>query len=348
MLGIAGVALAFGLPLGLFVLKKIYLAPLAAVLAMASSVIVREIIAFAKSEHEKQFIRRAFSTYLAADVVAELIADPSRLNLGGEKREMTAIFTDIKSFSTISEGLDPTQLVRLLNKYLTVMSNIIMENQGTIDKYEGDAIIAFFGAPLHRPDHAALACRSALAMKRAEQELNIEVAAERLSPIPLITRIGINTGDMVVGNMGTDSKMDYTIMGHSVNLAARLEGVNKQYRTGGIMLSEFTRAQAGDAFLCRRLDPVRVMGIQTPVLLYELTGMSDNAAEADMVFHRSWDEAMKCFEERRFREAMDLFSSLVKKYPQDHVAVFYAERCAAFLQTPPAPDWDGVFNLSEK
>jgi len=348
VLGIAGIVLAFCLPLGLFIAKRIFFGPLGAILAMACSVIVREIAAFVSSEREKQFIRRAFSTYLSAGVVAEIIADPSKLNLGGEKREMTAIFTDIQGFSGISEQLDPVNLVRLLNKYLTAMSNIIMENQGTIDKYEGDAIVAFFGAPLHMADHAALACRSALMMKRAERELNATLVAEKLSPLPLYTRLGLNTGDMVVGNMGAENKMDYTIMGNAVNLAARLEGVNKQYRTGGILISEFTHAQAGDAFLYRRLDRVRVVGINTPVRLYELTGMADNVDEDERVFYRTWNEAMDLFEQRQFGEAADLFATMVKWRPHDGVPPLYANRCAAFLKKPPAQDWDGVFNLSEK
>ena len=167
-------------------------------------------------------LRKAFSTYLSGDVVEEIIADPTRLQLGGIQRNMTVMFTDIKDFSRISEQLNPTELVSLLNHYLSAMSGALMEQKGTIDKYEGDAIIAFFGAPLELPDHARRACASAIAMKRLEKELNREFAENRISPSPLFTRIGINTGDMVVGNMGTEHKMDYTVMGNSVNIAARL------------------------------------------------------------------------------------------------------------------------------
>ena len=345
--GFVGTALAFCLPLGLFAATRIFLAPLSAILAMASAVIVRELTAFVTSEREKRFIQRAFSTYLAPSVVAELIADPSKLNLGGEKREMTVIFTDIKNFSTISETLDPTNLVRMLNNYLTTMSNIIMENQGTIDKYEGDAIIAFFGAPIYREDHAALACRSALAMKHAEQALNERIIGEGLSPTPLFTRIGINTGEMVVGNMGTDSKMDYTVMGNAVNLAARLEGVNKQYQTS-ILISEFTKKQAGDGFLSRRLERVQVAGIHTPVLLYELTGLALDADKDKLRLHQTWEEATACYEQRRFAEAADLFSGIVREHPGDAIAAQYARRCTAYASEPPPPEWDAVIHLSEK
>ena len=347
-LGILGILLSAGLPLGLFFAKRIFLGPLGPILSVTSAVIVREVIAFINLEKEKQFIRRAFSTYISAGVVEEIIADPSRLNLGGEKRDMTAMFTDIQGFSAISEKLEPVRLVRLINNYLTVMSTIIMNNLGTIDKYEGDAIIAFFGAPVHHPDHASLACRSALAMKRAETELNKNIAAQELSSRPLITRIGINSGEMVVGNMGSENKMDYTIMGNSVNLASRLESVNKQYGTGGILISEYTRARIDDGFLCRRLDRVRVVGISEPLRLYELTGLTDEADEAELQFSASWEEAIAMLEAGNFSQAVCLFNALLDKKPQDKAAALYAKRCAEYLIMPPDPEWDGIINLHEK
>ncbi|MDR3148296.1 MAG: adenylate/guanylate cyclase domain-containing protein, partial [Treponema sp.] len=210
----------------------------AVILAFLSSMVY----SYVTEGSQKRFIKSAFSRYLSPKVIDQIIADPSQLNLGGEKREMTAIFTDIRSFSTISEALgDPGKLVELLNFYLTRMSDIVLQNGGTIDKYEGDAIIAFFGAPVYTEEHARLACRSAVLMHKAERDINREALAQGLitqavmealvrkgilknsnDPKPLFTRLGINTGDMVVGNMGTPNKMDYTIMGDAVNLAARL------------------------------------------------------------------------------------------------------------------------------
>ena len=306
--------------------------------------VVRTIIT---SEKEKRFIRQAFSTYLSSSVVAELIADPSKLNLGGEKREMTALFTDIKSFSTISENIDPTHLVQILNKYLTAMSNIIMENHGTIDKFIGDAIVAFFGAPIYREDHAMQACVSALAMKKVEAELNTQLLAEGLSTTPLFTRIGVNTGEMAVGNMGSENKMNYTVMGNAVNLAARLEGVNKQYQSG-IIISEFTKNRAGDAFLCRQLDRIRVVGINKPILIFELMGIADKAAPEEMAFLEKWKEAIAFFEGRNFSQAAELFSSLASQNTNDGAAALYKKRCDSFLKEPPTPEWDGVFTFSEK
>jgi adenylate cyclase len=312
------------------------------------SFLLMVIIIYAMLIMEENFLQGAFSRYLAPEIISEIINYPEKLNLGGEKREMTALFTDIESFSAISEQLDPAHLVRLLNKYLTTMSNIIMEHFGTIDKYVGDAIIAFFGAPLFNVDHPALACRSALAIKAAEKELNKTFINEGSIPIPIFTRIGINTGEMVVGNMGAEKKMDYTIMGNAVNLASRIEGVNKQYHTGGILISEYTRAKIGDEFLLRSLDRVRMVGINTPLRPYELLRANgeQEAEERDAV--EIWVRALDLFERRKFVEALELFSSLVKRYPDDNVARLYTQRCKAFMETPPLPDWDAVNNLMEK
>jgi len=331
-----------------FLITKIYIgfgAPLFATLVTFIAIMVNK---FLTASHEKAFLHSAFSRYLAPEVISEIINDPDKLNLGGEKREMTAIFTDIQGFSTISEQLDPTQLVKLLNRYLTAMSNIIMENQGTIDKYEGDAIIAFFGAPIFQADHPALACRSALAMKAAERELNKVVMEEGLSPYPLFTRIGINTGEMVVGNMGAENKMDYTIMGNAVNLAARLEGVNKQYHTGGILISEYTKEKIADEFLTRRLDRVRVVGINRPLRLYEVLGIRERTDEEALSAQRQWERAMDDFEQMQFTEALKKFLSLSNINPEDNVAKLYASRCKKYIESPPPSNWDAVNNLLEK
>ena len=299
------------------------------------------------SEKEKRFIRQAFSTYLSSQVVAELIADPTKLNLGGEKRKLTALFTDIRSFSTFSEDMDPSHLVLVLNKYLTAMSNIIMLNHGTVDKFIGDAIVAFFGAPVFREEHAVHACLSALAMKKVEAEINSQLMADGISTVPIFTRIGINTGEMAVGNMGSENKMNYTVMGNAVNLAARIEGVNKQYGTG-IIISEFTKEQTGDIFLCRQLDRIRVVGILKPVLIYELTGIPDESNSEEILFHEKWKEAMLQFEQHNFSAASDIFNSLAEIKPNDSVTALYQKRCADFIKEPPAPGWDGVFSFSEK
>jgi adenylate cyclase len=325
----------------------IFWGPEGIVLAMLSAVIIREIISYAGSEKEKQFIRSAFSTYVSHDVVKEIIADPSRLQLGGTKRHMTAIFTDVKGFSTISEKLDPEALVSLLNRYLSAMSDAILAEKGTIDKYEGDAIIAFFGAPLDLEDHALRACISAITMKKIEGELNKTIMEQNLSPYPIFTRIGINTGDMVAGNMGTENKMNYTIMGNAVNLASRLEGVNKQYGTA-ILVSEATVREAGDQLFTRKLDRVRVVGINEPVRLYELVDTAEHAAPDQKELVAIFHEALDHFEKRDWTQASDGFKKALSLKADDNPSKMYYERSAEFGKKPPANAWDGVYNLTSK
>ncbi|MDR1576103.1 MAG: adenylate/guanylate cyclase domain-containing protein [Treponema sp.] len=321
-------------------------APLGTLFAMVSAVIIREIISYSSSEREKLFIREAFSTYVSSDVVKEIISDPSRLQLGGVKRMMSALFTDVQGFSTISEKVDPEDLVSLLNRYLTAMSDVVLNEKGTIDKYEGDAIIAFFGAPLDLPDHPLRACVSALAMKRIEGEMNQAILAENMSPAPLLTRFGINTGYMVAGNMGTENKMNYTIMGNAVNLAARLEGVNKQYGTW-ILASEDTVKETGDRILYRRLDRVRVVGIHEPVRLCNLLETAEHAGPEQKKLVEVFHQALDCFEKRDWIHAIEGFRetlSMEERGPSQK----YIDRSEAFLKEPPPDAWDGVYNLTEK
>jgi class 3 adenylate cyclase len=267
--------------------------------------------------------------------------------LGGVKRRISAVFTDVQGFSTISEKLDPEELVSLLNRYLTAMSDVILSERGTIDKYEGDAIIAFFGAPLTLDDHARRACVSALAMKRIETELNAAIRRDNLSPAPLLTRIGINTGSMVAGNMGTENKMNYTIMGNAVNLAARLEGVNKQYGTW-ILASETTVRETGDLLLARKLDRVRVVGINEPVRLYELVETRENAAPEQLKLIETFHQALDLFETRNWKQAAEALKEVLSLNAEDNPAQKYLDRCKKFIKTPPADTWDGVYNLTEK
>jgi len=337
------------------------------VAGIAAAFVSATLFSYATEGSQKRFIKTAFSQYLSPMVIERIIADPSQLRLGGEKNEMTAIFTDVRAFSTISEALvDPQKLVELLNHYLTRMSDIILANQGTIDKYEGDAIIAFFGAPVHFADHAGLACRSAVQMKKAETQINREALEQGLITVdvlealsrkgiplgtdPMFTRIGINSGEMVVGNMGTPSKMNYTIMGNSVNLAARLEGANKAYDTGGILISEYTRARIGDGFVLRPLSRVRVVGINTPLRLYELLDIREEAEPRLLEMAEAWERGLALYEGTDFNAAAGIFLGILERNGDDLVAKKYLDRCLAFLVSPPDDKtWDdGVDNLTEK
>jgi class 3 adenylate cyclase len=296
---------------------------------------------------QKQVIRRAFSTYLSEEVVEEVLSDPRKLQLGGVKRNISALFTDIQDFTPISQNMDPEDLISMLNAYLSVMSGIILEQQGTIDKYEGDAIISFFGAPIEIKDHAFRAALAAINMKRAEKDLHIRFAKEGISPLPIRTRIGINTGEMVTGNMGTRQKMNYTIIGNNVNIASRLEGVNKLYGTW-ILASEATVRKAGERIISRRLDRVRVVGIDAPIRLYELLELRERCSDDIFTLVRLSEEALIKFEARDWVAATAAFEAVLKHSPTDSPAKLYLQRCENFRSSPPRDAWDGVFNLTIK
>lgn len=349
MLGIIAMLLAGILP---FILYNLYVEIIAPILIMIFGYIGTTIMRFLSSEKDKTFLRHAFSTFLSEDVVDILVKDPNLLKLGGEEKHITAVFTDIKGFSTFAETVTPTQLVSFLNRYLTLLSDVILENRGTIDKYEGDAIIAFFGAPISSNEHAWQACISAVRMKQAEHDFNQEMLALGLIPSPINTRIGINTGDMVVGNMGTDQKMNYTMMGNNVNLAARLEGVNKVYKSW-ILVSEATWNEANSGehegiLLARRLDKVRVVGINTPVQLYNIIGvkseLSKEVIESVKLFHEGMDFYLK----KDFINAGKRFYGAQKLNPEDETASVFIERCKQLHKSGVPANWDGIINMTSK
>jgi len=305
------------------------------------------LVKFWGTEAEKRYIRGAFSTYLSPEVIKELEANPDKLRLGGEKKVLTAMFTDVRGFSTISETMDPNELVTLLNLYLTGMSDIILDARGTIDKFEGDAIIAFWGAPLYFDDHAPATVGAALKMKRAEAEMNERFKRDKLAPGPLLTRIGINTGDMTVGNMGTARRMDYTMMGNAVNLAARLEGVNKQYGTW-ILTSQSTREAVGDSIQFRKLDQVRVVGIKTPVRLFEVVCFRAEATDQLLEKIAVFEKGIDAYEGRDWEGAARLFERAQAIDPADGPAKTFLERAAQGRAAGYGPEWDGVFSLTSK
>jgi adenylate cyclase len=288
-------------------------------------------------ERRGRYLKRAFASYLSPDLVAEIMKDPARLRLGGEKREITVLFSDIRGFTSISEGLPPEELVALLNRYLSPMTRIVMEERGTLDKFVGDAIMALFNAPLPVPDHPARACRSALRMVEELGRLNAEFEAQGL---PLLRiGVGIHTGDAVVGNMGADIRFDYTAIGDTVNLASRLEGQNKQYGTT-ILVSGDARASAGEGFHFRELDLVRVKGKEQPVALHELC----TAPYPEQV---EFDRALASYRAGRFADAAVTFERLATDH-SDPVSRMYADRCRAYADAPPPAGWAGVYVAREK
>jgi adenylate cyclase len=297
-------------------------------------------------EREKARIRRMFQQYVAASVVDELLRKPELLALGGEERVLSVLFSDVVGFSTVSEKLTPTQLVELLNEYLTAMTEIVLEHGGIIDKYQGDALMAEFGAPVPMDDHALRACLAALDMKDELVRLR-EKWAEEGRPL-LEARSGINTGEMLVGNLGSRRIMDYTVMGDHVNLASRLEGTNKLYGTD-IMISEFTWNEVTHRLLCRELDRIRVKGKEEPVKIFEVVADREKGVRPELgALFDAFAAALGLYKEGRFAEALEAFEALAREYPEDGPTTLYVDRCREYLANPPPPEWDGVYTMTTK
>jgi len=302
---------------------------IAGALALTGSIILN----YALEGRQKRFIKGAFKQYLSPAVIDRLVADPDSLSLGGELRELSIFFSDVAGFTGISEHLGPEALTSLLNTYLTAMTNIILEEGGTVDKYEGDAIIAFWNAPLDLPDHPLRAARAAVRCQAKLDEMRPVLKKEYGKEIR--ARIGINTGSVVVGNMGSDQRFDYTFLGDAGNLASRLEGINKQFDTS-ILISEYTVAQLDDSIPLREVSRVRVVGRKEPVRVYEPVPQDSDPAP--------FAAALASYYEGQFETAVTQFEPLA---PTDPTAAIYAARCKRLAQAPPE-EWDGVWEMTEK
>ncbi len=315
-----------------------FVAPLAAVLL---TIVGAAVLNYMVEGREKRFLKGVFHHYLSPAVIDRIIADPGRLKLGGEQREVTSFFSDVAGFTSISEALGPAKLVALLNEYLTVMTDLILDAGGTLDKYEGDAIIAFWNAPIDVPDHALRAARTALDCQARVAALAPEL--ERKYGRRIKMRIGLNTGPAIVGNMGSSRRFDYTAMGDTINLASRLESAGKQYGVH-LLAGEATMKKTGEALVAREVDVIRVVGKKEPVRIYELIG--DKGSVADEILRRvdSFHRGLSIFRSRDFSAAEKVFVEL----GDDPVAALYRERCRTLAAAPPPDDWDFVFDLKSK
>lgn len=289
-------------------------------------------------ERKGRHLKKAFSSYVSPDLVKQIEKDPDKLVLGGEQRELTILFSDIRGFTTVSESLTPPELVKLLNEYLSPMTRIVLEELGTLDKFIGDAVMAIFNAPLDVPGHATHACTAAVRMMEKLKELNEGFAAKGMHTLDI--GVGINTGPAVVGNMGADIRFDYTAIGDSVNLASRLEGLNKYYASH-ILVSEDTRNQVEEGrFVFREVDRVKVKGKHLPIVMYELM-----IANADIL--PRFEEGLSCYRAQDFAAARAIFDDLAAAHG-DGPSRLYAERCAEYIEHPPPADWDGVYTAKSK
>ena len=301
---------------------------------------------FFAEEKEKKMIRGMFSRIVDKSVVDELIKNPDMVKPGGEKKNLTVFFSDVAGFTSVSEKLSPEDLVLLLNEYLDKMTNIVLKYQGMIDKYEGDAIMAVFGTPIMFDDHATRACYVSLEMQ--EELAKLREKWKKEGKPELKARIGLSTGEMVAGFMGATVKLEYTVMGDSVNLGSRLEGANKQYNTY-IMISEYTYEAAKNDIEVRFLDSLRVKGKKLPVKVYELLGRKDVGISDEMQsVRKNYDAGVEKYLVREWDAGLNYFNKALSVSPEDGPSNVYVERCLAFKENPPPDDWDGVYVMTSK
>jgi adenylate cyclase len=298
------------------------------------------------SQKEKRWIQEAFSHYVPEKVVREIVKNPDKLKLGGEEQVVTVLFSDIAGFTPISEKLTPVELVHLLNEYLTEMTDIILANEGIIDKYEGDAIMAEFGIPVNYDNHPHMACQAALQM---QQRLKFLRQKWQDAGKPVIrARVGINTGNVIVGNMGSRDVLDYTVMGDNVNLGARLESANKFYGTS-IMISDFTYEHVKNDFHTRELDLIRVVGKEKPIKVHELIAFKDEKLDDNFLqMLEKYGEGLQFYKTQQWDKAIGAFEACLQLVPEDMPSAEYRTRCIEYKFNSPGPDWDGVTDLKGK
>ncbi|MCP5101359.1 MAG: HAMP domain-containing protein [Chloroflexi bacterium] len=285
---------------------------------------------------------RAFKKYVPAELVRQLIQTGEGAKLGGHKRELTIMFTDIVGFTSITEGMVPEELMLQLSDYLGEMATTIMAHHGTVDKYVGDGIMAFWGAPLPRPDHAHHACRSALHCQEIVTQLNKRWTDDGKIAFP--TRIGLHTGETLIGNMGSTERMNYTLVGDSVNLTSRLEGANDVYGTK-IIVSHDTYEKTSDQFYFRPLDVVTVKGKREFILLYELLGEKGNTPSDTIHLSEQFTQGFEAYIAQNWEQAQHIFEGLISMFPNDTTSQIFLTRCISLQKTPPGPDWRPIVHL---
>jgi adenylate cyclase len=298
---------------------------------------------------EKRFYKGAFSKRVSPELVEEIAENPALLQLGGHKRRLTLLFSDLSGFTTLSENMDPVELVALLNDYLHDMTQIVLDERGFLDKYIGDAIMAFWNAPTLEPDHADRGMRTAVIMQRHMTELNRRWREANPTHEDLSVRIGVHTGEVVVGNVGGEQRFEYSAIGDPVNLAARLEPANKTYDTLNMVSQVTLEAGTPDAYRVRELDLIAVKGKAEPVKVYELLELAGVAlpAEKEEALRR-YEVGMAAYKRQEWAAAKAEFEAALAVCPQDGPSRIYRARCAEHSVAPPPPDWDFVVHRTEK
>ncbi|MBQ8681020.1 MAG: CHASE2 domain-containing protein [Treponema sp.] len=375
--GVSLVFMAIVLPVILMILFKVYIPAVTTFLIAFTSYLAMTIYRFATSEKDKKFLQTTFGAYVAPAVVDQIVKNPELASLGGKSDNLTALFSDVKTFSGFTEVINNEEgedkgaerLVAILNDYLGVLSDAIMDNKGTIDKYVGDEIVSFFGAPVHDDNNAYNACLAGIRMLQAEHQFNEEnkhrlpINPQTGEPFYLHSRVGLNTGNMVVGNMGTEKKLNYTIMGNNVNLASRLEGTNKVYGSW-IMCSESTwnaanRGENEGKIVARKFDCVRVINVKKPVGIYSIIGLRSELSEKRIKATDLFNEGMKWYlngidtpevpkNPEDLKKAYELYKQAYELYPMDESSKVFMERCEDFVKNGLPKIWDGVYTMKSK
>lgn len=375
--GISVIIFALLFPFILIRLFGIYIQAFTPILISFISYLVLTLYRFIIADKDKKFLQTTFGAYVAPAIVDQIVKNPELANLGGKSENLTALFSDVKTFSGFTEVINNEEgeekgaerLVEILNQYLGDLSNAIMNNNGTIDKYVGDEIVSFFGAPVQTKNNAFDACIASIRMLQAEQIFNekfkdiLPINPKTGEPFYLRSRIGLNTGTMVVGNMGTEKKLNYTIMGNNVNLASRLEGINKIYGSW-IICSETTWKKANSdenkgKLIARKLDKVRVINVNKPVGIYNILGLKDELPkeqiEAANIFNKGIElylkgsdtpEVPKSTDE--LNQALKYFIEAYKLYPQDESSKVFIKRCTNYIKNGVPKFWDGVYTMETK
>ena len=304
------------------------------------------VIKYIREENDKKFIRGAFDKFVSPAVIEQMLNDPTKLRIGGEKKELTILFSDVAGFTELSERIEAKVLTSFLNEYLGAMTDIVQANNGTLDKYIGDAVMAFWGAPIDNPKHAEMATKTAVEMQLKIVELN-KMFKEKYG-FEIEARVGVHTGEVSVGNFGSSKVFEYTVIGDSVNLASRLEGVNKYYGTS-IMLSDATLQQLPQGmFVSREVDLIKVKGKHKPVKIHEVLPRAEGQKHPFEEFVKTFKEGLNQYYARRWDEAITRFEEVLKRSKKDKTSEEFIERCRYYKDNPPAEDWDGSWEMKSK
>jgi adenylate cyclase len=346
----------------MFIEQSVLLPVTGPLLTIVVGYLISVIYNYVTEQREKGRIKHMFGSYVSPELVNIIIDSGDDPKLGGEESVITAFFSDIQNFASFSEKLNPTQLVDLINEYMTAMTEILTDERGTLDKYLGDAIVAFFGAPVHMPDHALKACITSQRMQKRQRELKEKWKTETKKWPEVVThmqtRIGLNTGLVITGNMGSSTRFNYTMMGDNVNLAARCESACKLYGVFTIA-TEDTRLEAekyGNDCVFRLLDKIVVMGRTKPVTVYEVVALRSEANAKTLRCVRLFEMGLKEYYDQNFEDAIELFRQSARLEPNQpdtpgistNPSLIFIERCEYMMKNPPGRDWDGVYVMRQK